>query len=122
MTTKEKVIACIKAYAEENELDTTGDVTELLNSEFELSDVLQRIGDTIIDGIEVPEIYWNNGGDGIQDYYTFVTMYSNAIHKSIILDWDSNVHRMTNEEILDEVVRVWEEAETLESKLLNTFN
>lgn len=117
MTTKEKVIACLEYYKASEEIETTGEITELLNSEFELSYALQSMGDNLIDGIKVPEIYWNEGSNNGSDYYTFVTMYSNAIGKSIILDWDSNVHRMTNEEILEEVVKVWEEAEALENKL-----
>lgn len=122
MTTKERLTSCLKYYADENDLNTT-DLNIYLDAEHgNIPQVLQVLGNMCPKDVRVPQIYWNAGTDADgTDYYTFVSMWSVSLGKSIILEWDSNIHKMTASEVFDDVVRIWDEAELLELRL-STLN
>lgn len=120
MNTKQKIQLLAEQYMQENGYKTSEFVYKTYD--YELSDFIKTLGDQVHKDFKTPQIYWNEvQGDG--DAYTFVSMYSDTLKKSIILDWDSKIYRLNDtEEIIDELVKVWDEAEALEAKLSISFN
>jgi len=128
MTTKEKIKILAIEYAKENEFEIADDaknIEDVINASYgygELSDFIKNLGDQVHKDFKTPQIYWNEvQGDG--DAYTFVSMYSTTLKNSIILDWDSKLYRLSDtEEIIEALVKVWDEAEVLEARLSLNFN
>lgn len=113
--TKEQLKEQLEAYKTNTGIET---VLGRYNTEIEIRDFCVFIEndspyyDSFIISIE-------NVNTDTNDYYTMATYYSDKINKSIIIDWDVNVHFEDENEFIDTLYELNKQAHELEAKLNN---
>lgn len=111
--TKQQLKEQLEAYKTNADIET---VLSQYDTEIEMRDFCVFIendspySDDFIISIE-------NVNTDTNDYYTMTTYYSNKLHKSIIIDWDTQTSFENEDEFIDVLYNLNKEAHELEAKI-----